>query len=205
MPAASNFRRIQPVSLFNTTWEAKDLVSLKNKPGVGDVTQEVSLPPSNPSMFFGSRGRSVQVDRDVWGIDWSTIPTEDWNDDLPDHVFAFPTAYLQFQLTVTRGIPGDSILLVYNAPTHSVESCIHSYAQLQIPSFGGPDSSVNESPVRSSFRDLVEGFTYAKGKDDPAAALMADTKISLYGVGKTKGISISAECMFLGGFAEDGN
>jgi hypothetical protein len=203
MPAASSFRRIQPVSLFKTTWEAKGLVSLKNKPGVGDVTREVALPPSNPSMFFGARGRSVKVDRDIWGADWSAVPNEDWNDDLPEEVFAFPTAYLEFQLTVSGGIPGDSILFAYNAPTHSLDSGIHSYAQLQVPSFGGSDSSVNTSPVRSISRDLVEGFAYAQDEDNPMEVLMSDTKISLYGVGKTDEISISAECMFLGGFADE--
>jgi hypothetical protein len=196
---STNFRRIQPISLFNTTWQSRDLEGLKDKPGVGDVKREVALPPSNFNTFFSGRGRSVEVDRDIWGADWSPVPDEDW-ETLPDAIYDFETAYLQFQMSVSAGIPGDTILFAYNAPAHDLDDEVHLYTQLQIPSFGSGSDSVNPGQVRTTSRHLVEGFAPVREHDDPAATMKSDTLVSLYGVGRTGDIEISVECLLVGGF-----
>jgi hypothetical protein len=200
---SNGFQRIQPVSLFETTWGSRDLESLKGKPGVGDLKREVALPPSNHSMFanllFGQSGRSVEVEHDIWGADWTTVPETDWATPLPDRIFDFETAYLQFQITITAGLVGDSILFAYNAPTHDIDEGIHAYTDLQIPSFGS-QGPVNSGSVRTVSRHLTDGFAFAQDHDNPTGAVLSSTKVSLYGVGRTDQTNITVECVMLGGF-----
>lgn len=196
------FRRIPPIPLFNTTWTAHDLEGLKDTPGVGDVKREVALPPSNFNRFFGGRGRSVEVDRDIWGADWSAVPDDDWSP-LPDEIYTFETAYLQFQMSVSAGIPGDTILFACNVPAHDVDDNVHLYTQLQIPSFGSGSRTVNPGQVSTTSRHLVEGFAPAADHDDPADVVTSNTLVSLCGVGRTGDIEISVESLLVGGFAAE--
>lgn len=194
-----SFRRISPVALFNTTWKARDLESLKDKPGVGDLAREVALPPSNPSFFFGRLGRSVQVEKDIWGVDWSPVPDGDWSTDLSDQVLNFSTAYLQLRLSVSEGITGDSILFGYSAPNHDPSDQIHAFTQLQIPSFGDDGDHILEERAIEVSNHLIDGYAYARDADDPMETVKNDTRIALYGVGRTKNIQITAQCVLLGG------
>ena len=197
---SSAFRRIKPISLFETTWGARDLKSLKDKPGVGDLTREVFLPPSSPSFFFGRLGRSVEVEKDIWGVDWSAVPDDDWGDDLPDPVFDFETSYLQLRLLVSSGLKGDSILFGYNAPDKKPDEGIHAFAHLQIPSFGTGSGPTADKEATTVSRHLINGYAYARSQDDPVRAMKDDTQVALYGVGKTGDIQITAQCVLLGGF-----
>jgi len=197
---STSFRRIQPLPLFETTWEASDLESLKDKPGVGDVAREVALPPSSPSFFFGRIGRSVQVNKDIWGVDWSPVAADDWSGDLSNRVLDFETSYLQLRLSVSSGITGDSILFGYNAPNHDPSEQIHAFTHLQIPSFGDGGDHIMDERATEISNHLIDGYAYARDADDPMETIKQDTRIALYGVGRTKNILITAQCLLLGGF-----
>ncbi len=197
---STSFRRISPVPLFETNWSSTDLESLKDKPGVGDLAREVALPPSSPSFFFGRLGRSVQVEKDIWGADWAPVPASDWDEDLPEQILDFATSYLQLRLTVSSGITGDSILFGYNAPSHAPSDQVHAFTHLQIPSFGDGGDHILEERATEISNHLIDGYAYARTEDDPMETVLDDTRIALYGVGRTENIRITAQAVLLGGF-----
>lgn len=196
---STSFERTKPIGLFETTWESEDLNRVEDAPDVGDMIQTITIPDP-----LGGSGHTIEMQEDVWGVKWEKVPDSDWNDHLSvRHILKYEISYLRFRLTVLGGVPGDSVLFVYNAPNITSNSGLHAYTHLQIPSFGNGEDTADVNRASTVSNNLIKGYSYAERGSDPESRIKTDTEVSLYGVGKTDNISISAQCTLIGGFKAD--
>ncbi len=201
MPAVSHFTLTKPVPIFDTTWvesDLKQILSDADNVQVGDE-QELTL-VDLPSLPWSL---PVYQSTDLWGIDWTLIPKDDWDPAVLvrfEEIGRYRVAYLRFTITVYSGVVGDSMLFLFNQPNTSTQSGLHAAVHVEI----GPvqeGEGILRSRSTAVEQHLIGGWNVADYPDGPSALrrMQTITKVRFLGLTKQGGLRVRAQCVFLGG------
>ena len=199
MPAISQFTLIKPIRVFDTIWTEEALTEIASDGEYVEVGEtKEQLPAGRAGMPWPT---PLYRATDIWGIEWSFIPEADWGGLIAEsyqEIERFSVVYLRFTVTVYNGLPGDSMLFLFNQPNTLKSRRLHAAVHVEI----GP--RVENTPAHRATaveQHLIGGWNLTQCHDGEEALklMQSTTEVRFLGLSRQDKISVRAQCDLLGG------